>query len=214
LPSPSGQGRHVELEEANRARDELLDTVQLQKQVIIDLHKQISLQIGGDSMTHMAMEACTPSQNLQEFRSRLDGSHDELEQSLRARDDLLSTVQMQEAEIQRLNDELMRESEARKQAERQMLTEQMRARDLQEAERTLRQQLDALTIVLQRTENSVLEVEGRAMIAVREIEQRDISMRQMSLDLEDQKAAIQEKDIIILQQVASGLYEHSVCVML
>ncbi len=202
-------GEQSELEEANRARDELLDTVQLQKQVIIDLHLQISSQIGGDSMTRMNY---TPSQDFEEFRNRLDGSHEELEQSLRARDDLLSTVQMQEVELRRLNDKVARESEARKQAEHQTLTEQMHARDLQGAERSLRQQLNILTINLQRTENNLLELEAREMMVIREKEQQDVSMHRMSLELEDQKTAIQEKDIIILQQVASCVYMSAVLV--
>jgi hypothetical protein len=81
-----------ELEQANKARDELLETIQLQSAEILQLHQRLKSRIPSPEITLMTpkpeseMKASYDPANMQEA---LGSARKELEQSLVARDDLL-----------------------------------------------------------------------------------------------------------------------------
>ena len=203
--SPSGRGLQVELElqesleEANMARTELLETVQLQREEIIRLHQHLSViaHLGGVSEESRDV---MPQDSLY-ADDRLEDTCYELEQSLRARDDLLSTVKMQEEEILRLNGETVRDKEAQNQLEHRLATSRKYAHDMQEAERAMRKRLDETSMLVHRKESDILEEKARTSEVKRKNEQCEIAIRQMSIELEDKTTAIQDKDMVILRQV-------------
>ena len=95
LVSPvDGSSAHInlcrELEQANKARDELLDTIQLQSAEILQLHQRLkSLPAEITWQTQKPEYEIKASYDLTNMQEALGSARKELEQSLIARDDLL-----------------------------------------------------------------------------------------------------------------------------
>ena len=90
--SPSHTDLRRELEQANKARDELLDTIQLQMGEIVQLHQRLGSVPPASEITLPTPETedeIKASYDLANMQGMLNGTRDELEQSLIARDDLL-----------------------------------------------------------------------------------------------------------------------------
>lgn len=124
-----------------------------------------------------------------------------------------STVQLQDAEILRLNADLERmasecahETELRHEREQSVLTLRKVERDLQETARDLRNQLDRTVDILRKTEKEVQEAENQMSACEKKKGDLQAQVEELSLELEHQKAMIEEIKIVILKQVIACVF--------